>query len=35
MTNAFGNLEWASLNNPKTSLPLAAAFDEGREARTS
>lgn len=31
MTNAFGNLEWASLNNPKTSLPPAAAFDEGRE----
>jgi hypothetical protein len=31
MTNGFGNLEWASLNNPKTNLPPAAAFDEIRE----
>jgi hypothetical protein len=31
VTNAFGDLEWDSLNNPKTALPPAAAFDEGRE----
>ncbi|MEU0877434.1 hypothetical protein ABZ345_02450 [Lentzea sp. NPDC005914] len=31
VTNGFGNLEWASLNNPKTGLPPTAAFDEVRE----
>lgn len=31
VTNGFGDLEWASLNNPKTNLPPAAAFDETRE----
>ncbi|MDT7787120.1 MAG: hypothetical protein QOF58_5539 [Pseudonocardiales bacterium] len=31
VTNGFGDLEWASVNNPKTDLPPAAAFDEVRE----
>lgn len=31
VTNGFGDLQWASLNNPKTSLPPAASFNGDRE----